>query len=374
MPEKIKVLMSVSSLGMGGNVIFVMNFFRHLNKDRFQVDFVIYDDSKMDFLEEVKSAGSQVYIIKRQHQNKWRQLVSQMRQVKQLLHDNHYDIIHCHSCSFIGIFRGAIPGWRTKGTKVIAHAHNPGMPKHTLADNFIRFCFKIFLSHIVDMGFSCSKESGASKYTRHFMESSKFAVINNAIETTVERCVSELRAKIRKQYGIQDKFVIGSVGRLEAQKNYLFILDALKLYADKNKDFCLFLVGDGSQRSAIEEKTKTLDIEEYVILVGKVTQPEIFYSAMDVFVLPSIYEGFGFVNIEAQVSGLPCIVSEAVPTDVDISGRVEFLKLEPQTWCRAFENAFENQPLERQSVTTSKYDLTQETIRLEGLYQSVLEQ
>ena len=70
MPEKIKVLMSVSSLGMGGNVIFVMNFFRHLNKDRFQVDFVIYDDSKMDFLEEVKSAGSQVYIIKRQHQNK----------------------------------------------------------------------------------------------------------------------------------------------------------------------------------------------------------------------------------------------------------------------------------------------------------------
>lgn len=366
--------MSVNSLGMGGNVIFVMNFFRHIDKDKFQVDFVIYDDSKLDFLEEVQAAGSRVHIIGINQKNKWRQLFSQMQQVKKLLREHHYDIIHCHSCSFVGIFRGAVPGWRTKGTKVIAHAHNPGLPKHTLVDDFIRFCFKTFLSHIVDMGFSCSKESGASKYTRHFMGSSKFVVINNAIETSKFYFDSGLREKIRKQYGIQDKFVIGSVGRLEAQKNYLFILDALKLYVDKNKDFCLFLVGDGSQRSAIEEKIKTLDIEEHVILVGKVTQPELFYSAMDIFVLPSIYEGFGFVNIEAQVSGLPCIVSEVVPREVDISGRVEFLKLEPQTWCRAFENAFKNQPLERQSVTTSKYDLTQETIRLEGFYQSVLEQ
>ena len=372
MSEKIRVLMSVNSLGLGGNVIFVMNFFRHLNKEKFQVDFVIYDDSKRDFWEEVKSFGSQVYIIKNQSTNKWRNFFAQMQQVKQVLRDNHYDIIHCHSCSFIGIFRGAIPGWRTKGTKVIAHAHNPGMPKHTLADNLIRFCLKKFLSNIVDMGFSCSNESGLSKFTKRFIYSSKYAVINNAIETSKFYFNSELREKIRSQYGIQDKFVIGSVGRLEAQKNYLFILDALKLYADKNNNFCLFLVGEGSQRRAIEEKIKALDIEEHIILVGKVTQPEIFYSAMDIFILPSIYEGFGFVNIEAQVSGLPCIVSEAVPREIDISGRVEFLKLEPQTWCKAFQNAFETQPVERQSVKTSKYDLVQETIRLEAFYQSIL--
>jgi len=98
--EKIRVLQSVNSLGIGGSVICVMNFFRHIDKERFQVDFVICDDTKMNFYDEIIEAGSKVFICRTQCKNKYLKLISQIRQIKEILTQNHYDIIHCHSCSF----------------------------------------------------------------------------------------------------------------------------------------------------------------------------------------------------------------------------------------------------------------------------------
>ena len=372
MSEKIRVLQSVNSLGLGGNVIFVMNFFRHIDKEKYQVDFVIYDDSKMDYYDEVKSAGSMVHIIKKPGGNAALRLFSQMRQVRKLLKENDYDVIHCHSCSFIGLFRGAIPGMFTRKTKVIAHGHNPGRPKNTKADNMVRGIFKTILSKAADMGFACSDESGASKYTEKFMKSPKYCVINNAIDTEKFSYDPSMREQVREQYGMQDKFVIGSIGRLEEQKNYLYMIDVLEAYVKINPDACLFLVGDGSQYDQIVNKAKEKGVDQHLIMAGRTSTPEQFYSAMDVFVLPSIFEGFGFVNIEAQVSGLPCIVSTAVPREINISDRVDFLGFEPDAWCAALEKVrTELESTQRKTVRTEKYDLKNECRRLEGFYSSL---
>lgn len=372
MPDKIKVLQSVNSLGMGGNVIFVMNFFRHIDKEKFQVDFLIYDDTKMDFYDEVKAAGSQVFVIKNKHKNKLLQLFYQMRQVRKFLKKNDYDVIHCHSCSFVGIFRGAIPGFFTRKTKVIAHGHNPGLPKNTFADNMIRKIFKAILSKAADMGFACSDESGASKYTDKFMKTEKYQVINNAIETQRFRFSSENREMVRKKYNIENKFVIGSIGRLEEQKNYLYMIDVLADYVKINESTCLLLVGDGIQREQIIAKAKEKGVEKYLVMAGKTDTPEIFYSAMDVFVLPSIFEGFGFVNIEAQVSGLSCVVSNSVPREINISGKVEFLDFNPTEWCDALEKVrISSNHVQRTSVDTEKYDIKNECRRLEGYYSAI---
>lgn len=372
MPDKIKVLQSVNSLGMGGNVIFVMNFFRYIDKEKFQVDFLIYDDTKMDFYDEVKAAGSQVFVIKNKHKNKLLQLFSQMRQVRKFLKKNDYDVIHCHSCSFVGIFRGAIPGFFTRKTKVIAHGHNPGRPKNTFADNMIRKIFKAILSKAADMGFACSDESGASKYTDKFMKTEKYQVINNAIETQRFRFSSENREMVRKKYNIENKFVIGSIGRLEEQKNYLYMIDVLADYVKINESTCLLLVGDGIQREQIIAKAKEKGVEKYLVMAGKTDTPEIFYSAMDVFVLPSIFEGFGFVNIEAQVSGLSCVVSNAVPREINISGKVEFLDFNITEWCDALEKVrISSNHIQRISVDTEKYDIKNECRRLEGYYSAI---
>ncbi|MBQ8182242.1 MAG: glycosyltransferase [Ruminococcus sp.] len=372
MSEKVRVLESVNSLGLGGNVIFVMNFFRKIDKEKFQVDFVIYDDSKMDYYDEVKKAGSRVFVIKKKYGNKLLQLFSQMNQVRKLLKKEKYDVIHCHSCSFIGLFRGVVPGHFSKGIKVISHGHNPGRPKNTKLDNIVRGIFKSILSKCADMGFACSDESGASKYTSKFMNSGKYSVINNAIETEKFRYSPANREEIRAKYNLGDKFVIGSIGRLEEQKNYLYMIDVLAEYVKINKNACLFLVGDGSQREQIVNKAKEKGIENHLVMAGRTDTPEIFYSAMDVFVLPSIFEGFGFVNIEAQVSGLPCVVSTAVPREINISDRVYFIDFNVDEWCTALEKVRKSvESSERKSIGTEKYDINNECRRLEAFYSTL---
>lgn len=372
MKEKIKVLQSLGSLAVGGNQIFVMNFFRHIDKEKFQIDFVIYDDTKMDFYQEVIDAGSRVFVCKSKYRNKYMQLYDQMRQVGHLLKHHHYDIIHCHSCSFVGIFRGAVPGYFTKGTKVIAHAHNPGRPKNTKMDTKIREVLKKICSHISDLGFACSEECGDSKYTQKFRKSSRYGIINNSIEIEKYFFREKKRIEKRRQLGFEKEFVIGSVGRLEEQKNYLFLIDVMAELLQNNKQYRLLLVGDGSQKKQIEEKAERLGIESYLCMIGKTQHPEEYYPAMDAFVLPSLYEGFGLVNIEAQASGLPCIVSEAVPRDVDISGRVTFLPHDVHHWCEVLDKISRIVKPDREQVYSEKYDIRKEVKRMEAFYEEIV--
>ena len=161
------------------------------------MDFVIYDDTRMDFYNEVVSAGSKVYICKEEKKNKIIQSISQIRQLKKILRENHYDVIHCHSCSFIGILKGAIPGFLTKGTSVVSHAHSVGTPTDTLGDKVIRQLLKITLSHVVDVGCACSDIAGNSKYTKEFIHSGKYLIINNAIDTEAYQYNKEKRKEIR---------------------------------------------------------------------------------------------------------------------------------------------------------------------------------
>ena len=370
--KKIKVLQSIDSLGIGGNEIFTMNFFRHIDKSKFQVDFVIYDSSRMIFYNEVVEMGSRLYVCRQKYANKYLQLLSQILQIRKILRDNSYDIIHCNSCSFVGILRGAFPGYFAKGIKVVTHAHNPGTPKNTIIDGLFRNILKIVLSHISDLGFACSESCGKSKYTKKFREGANYSIINNAIEIEKYQFNEFMRKKIRRYFGIEKNFVIGSIGRLEEQKNYLFLIDVLEEYLKKHKICYLLLVGDGSQKEQIIKKAQSKGIENYLIMVGQTEHPECYYSAMDVFVLPSIYEGFGLVNIEAQVSGLSCIVSDAVPQEIDISGRVTFLKQNVVAWCEKLyeiEKGYSTQ--DRKMIFSDKYNIQDEVKRLESFYKSL---
>lgn len=329
MGEKIKLLQSVNSLGVGGNEIFVMNFFRHIDKSRFQVDFVIYDDTRMDFYDEVTQAGGRIFVCRKRFRNKYLQLLSQMWRVKALLIKEHYDVIHCHSCSFVGIFRGAIPGFLTKGIKVVTHAHSVGAPKDNVMDRMERKIARKVMSRITDMGCACSDTAGSSKYTESFIASDRYKIINNAIETDRYRYNPVKRREIRKKLKISDEsFVIGNVGRLEHEKNHVFLLEILKKVAEKDSNAVLLLVGDGGLRQSLETRAGEKGIREHVIFTGQCKNAADYYQAMDCFVLPSYYEGLPFVLVEAQVNGLYCLVSDVVSRMTNASGTVMYLSLE----------------------------------------------
>lgn len=328
MSKKIRILQSVGTLGIGGNEIFVMNFFRNIDKEKFEVDFVIYDDSKMDFYEEIISSGSKIYICKTNIKNKYLDTLFKIIKVKRILTKNKYDIIHCHSCSFIGIFRGAIAGTLTKGIKVISHSHNPGMPKNNLIDNFIRKIFKKYLSKIVDIGFACSDIAAESKYTNQLIESNKFAIINNAIDINKFLYNIDVRKNMRSKYNINNEFIIGTIGRLEEQKNHKFLLKVFSEIRKQKSSVKLIIVGEGSLHNELKNYAIDNGFEKDVIFVGKVSESNIYYQMMDVFVLTSLYEGFPFVMVEAQANGLPIVISSIITKSVDISGNVKFVSLE----------------------------------------------
>lgn len=367
MPDKIKILMSLNSLGLGGNEIFVINFLRRIDNEKFQVDVLIYDDTKLDFYNEVKSFGSKVFIIKGTDYR------SRKKQIKTIINNEKYNIIHINSCSLKGLLKTVIPVSAIKNTniKIVAHAHNPGTPRNTIIDNISRNILKAFLTSKIDYGFACSEESGESKFTSKLLKSKRFFVINNAIESERFSYKPDVRKQLREQLDIEDKFVIGNVGRVEKQKNYLFFLDVLKKYVAIAPQTVFLLVGAGSQIAEMKKETKDYNLEKNVIFVEKAEDAERYYQAMDLFVLPSIYEGFGFVNIEAQVSGLSCVVSDIVPKTVDISNAVSFVPLDVDLWVKALEEKCDISS-ERKTCVTSKYELKCETRRLEQIYYGLI--
>lgn len=372
MPNKIKILQSVNSLGMGGTVIFVMNFYRHIDKEKFQVDFVIYDDSRMDFYEEVTENGSIVYVCHKKYKNKYLNLLYQMHQVRRLLKEHHYDVIHTHGNSFIELFRGVIPGWMMRNTKVIAHSHNPGEPQDTYIDKVFRYLCKVFLSRIVDMGCTCSDVAAEGKYTKTFMHLSRYCVINNAINTNNYLYDTKKRFDIRKKLGIaENQFVLGHVGRISYQKNHDFLIDIFQEYFNRNPEARLLLVGDGEDRLTLEDKINEKKLSPFVIFTGQCVSAAEYYQAMDCFVLPSHYEGFPFVLVEAQINGLRCIVSDVITRSVNISGGVVFVSLQNNSavWAHEIE-LFGTRRMSNQevSVVAEQYEISKETKKLENLY------
>ena len=371
MNKKIRILQSLGTLGIGGNEIFVMNFFRHIDKSKFQVDFVIYDDSKMNFYDEIIAAGSKVYVCKSNSNNKYIDTLIKTIKVKKILLKNKYNIIHCHSCSFLGIFRGAIAGYLVKNVKVISHSHNPGMPKNTWIDNFIRDMFKKYLSKIVDLGFACSDVAAESKYTNKLMKSSKFAMINNAIDVNKFLFNKDIRRDMRRKYNINDEFVIGTIGRLEEQKNHKFLLKVFSEIRKQKSLVKLVIVGDGSLHSELKKYAIDNGFEKDVIFVGKVYESNVYYQMIDVFVLTSLYEGFPFVMVEAQANGVPIVISSTITKSVDISGNVKFVSLENSE--REWANIILNSNKARLSLDECKnnckeYDLEYQSKELEKYY------
>jgi glycosyltransferase involved in cell wall biosynthesis len=370
----IKVLQSVSSLGIGGNELSVMNFFRNIDKTKFQVDFLIYDE-RLEFAEEVKAAGSKIYLCPQKKTNKLARVFYEAKFAYRTLKENDYDIIHCNGCSFVNIMRAAIPAKLVGKVKIIAHGHSVGKRDKNPVERVIYAILRKILSACVHLGFSCSDLAAQSKYTRKFLNSDRQFLIRNAIE--VEKFVFDQnnRDEIRKQYGLENKMVIGHVGRLSAEKNQGFLMDVLASLRSKRDDAVLLLVGGGDMMDELKEKAARLGVEKHVVFTDSVFDAERYYSAMDVFAMPSLYEGLPFTAIEAQVNGLKCVFSDGITKTANISGDVLYAALSDgfDVWaekiCQCAECRSEKS---KNQLVIEQYDIKGETLRLQEIYQSVL--
>lgn len=360
MKNPIRVLQVVTYMGRGGLETMLMNYYRYINHDRVQFDFLVHRDFEADYDNEIKSMGGNIY-----HVSKLNPLSKQYKSELDNFFKEHqeYKIVHSHLDCMAGI-----PLKYAKKNNVslcIAHSHNSNQTKDI--KYLLKLHYKKNINKYADYLFACSQEAG-----KWMFNTNDFKVLNNAIDAKKYSFNAEIRDVRRKEFNISsDSIVIGHVGRFFPQKNHEFIIDIFNEFHSNNPNSYLMLVGEGDLKESIIEKVKELNLEDYVIFTGLRSDVNELLQAMDLFLFPSLYEGLPVSIVEAQSAGLPCLISDKVPIECKKTDLVYQLNLDDSVDVWA-DKVNELSHIERrdtyEDIKNSGFDIVENAKWLENFY------
>lgn len=308
MSEPIRVLHILQRMEAGGTQALLMNIYRKIDRTKVQFDFLVEYPNEQFYDSEIKKLGGRIYYT---NVRKDFNIPKFCKQLKQILEENpEYRIVHVHTYS-IGYF--CLKTAQKVGVPVrIAHSHN-NETVHDAKYVFKLAMQKLYTLHATDL-FACSDEAG-----KYLFKNKPFHVLPNAIDSGKFIANEVVRQKTRAELGLNNKFVVGHVGRFHTQKNHAFLLDVFSKVKEKKTDAELILVGTGPLEDEIRGKVSDMKLNECVHFLGNRKDMNCIYQAMDVFVFPSMFEGLGIVSIEAQAAGVPVVCSEGLPPETNIT-------------------------------------------------------
>lgn len=327
MKEPIRVLQIIGIVAGGGVEAVIMNYYEHIDRTKVQFDFIVHNDNKIDITPKVEALGGRVYKVTPYYKNP----IAFMWDIYKVIKRHHYRIVHSNmnTLSAFSLFAA----WAAGAPVRILHNHSTSSPGETKR-NIMKFMLRPFARLFATHYFACSRLAGEWMYGRKMMDSGKVKIVNNALDLKKYAFNSRKREMLRKELGFTDEFVIGHVGRFMFQKNHEFLIDVFVKAYKKNPHMVLLLIGDGPLRSAMEEKVKKLGLTDHVNFLGLRNDVQNLYNVMDIFVLPSHYEGLPVVGVEAQENELPCLFSTKVTKETHLTHSAQFLDLEAgaSTW------------------------------------------
>lgn len=295
-----------------------------------------------------------------------------MSQIYHIVRDNHYDIVHSNM-NTLSVF-ALFPAWLAGAHQRILHNHSTAVRSEgmrSVLKTILRPLAPLFANRYA----ACSKLAGDWMYGKKKMASGKVTVINNAIDLDEYAFSPELRQKYRQELNIpEDAFVIGHVGRFMFQKNHEFLLDVFAGLCKQQDDICLLLIGDGPLRPAMATKVKDLGLQDSVKFLGLRSDVQNLYNAMDLFVLPSRYEGLPVVSVEAQANGLPILVSTSVTEEAKLTDILEYEPLDAGIpgWVDVILRHYAQKEQKRADTAAmmraAGFDIVQEAAKLEQYY------
>jgi glycosyltransferase involved in cell wall biosynthesis len=355
----------------GGIQSVIFNYFSEIDKDNYHIDFVVHGkkpqvETNPNHLYLINS-GSEVFYVPKRSEG----FTKNKRAITDILSNHHYDIVHTHMDT-----AGYYPLKIAKKLGIpcrIAHSHNT---KFVLTDRnpvkkILHFLISEYCRHLIcsvaNVRIAVSKDAGKWLF-RH----RKFQILPNAIDTKKFMFNSRVRSEIRRKFDLHemDKAII-NVARFDKQKNQMFMIQLMSLMKNQ-KHIHLFLVGEGPDFLKVKNKISTMHLEDKISLLGSRSDVYKLLQGMDLFILPSNFEGLPVSLVEAQASGLKCIVSEAVSKEASINNEIEFLPLNTNVWMNSILNfkirTNDFRVLCSNKVAHSKFDIKQQVFNLENIY------
>ena len=367
--EPIRVAQIMGKWLGGGVEAVVMNYYRHIDRTKIQFDFICDDDSTNIPYEEIESMGGKIILIP-----PYQKFFKYHKKLKRVLSEGNYRIVHSH-INTLSVFSLFV----AKGANVpvrIAHSHsttNKKEKKKNLMKQVLRPFSKLFATHYM----CCSELAGRWLFGNREYDKENVYLLNNAIDLDKFKYDQEVRKEVRQELNINENtLVIGHIGRFVDQKNHSFLIDIFKEVYKKNNDSILLLAGQGPKVEEIKEKVRAYNLQDNVVFLGQRSDANRLYQAFEVFLLPSLYEGLPVVGVEAQATGLLCLLSNDMTQETKVLDTTVFLSIDDEKeWANLLLNRYKR--IKRQDATMefaeSPFNISIESQKLEFQYKGLLE-
>lgn len=302
--EPKRVLHCLTGLGSGGAEALIMTWYRNIDRNKIQFDFLLRSNENI-YEEEIKNLGGRVFYVSEYP----RYYFKNRKETKQFFkkHGNEFEAIHVHGNAllYVNVFEFAK---KAKIKKRVFHSHSTHSKQKLF--EILHFINRKRIKYLATDYFACSDEAGKFAF-----DNLDYRIIKNGIDLDRFNYNEKVRLQIRNELGIDEKFVVGHIGRFLEAKNHEFIVEVFEKVCEKKEDCVLLFAGSGPTEEQIQNMLQEKGLNNCIFL-GERKDVEKIYQAMDVFVFPSKYEGFGIAAIEAQTAGLKSLISDTIPKDV----------------------------------------------------------
>lgn len=365
--KPIRILQVFSRLGRGGAETMIMTYYRNLDRSKVQFDFLVHTDEECPFDSEVIKLGGKIYRMPQykgsnhiQYQKKWKVFLQEHTE---------YKIIHGHYFTISAVYFEVA---RKLNRICIGHSHISNIMQDSLIGKLKYHLFIKPIKRLSDYYLACSEDAGEWMYGRDIFNHPHFHIMNNSIDAIKFTFNQTIRNQIRHEFNLENKFVIGHIGRFNYQKNHDFLIDIFSEIKNRKSDAILMLVGEGELKHDIINKINNLKLSNDVVFTGERSDVPNLLQAMDVFLFPSHYEGLGIVLIEAQAAGLPSLTSlNVVPKEAQVTELLQFISLKEDAnhWSEEVIKAKNKTRLNRyQEIEEKGYDIHTNAMWLQEFY------
>lgn len=354
-----RLLCIVGGMNAGGAETFLMKIYRQLDKTKYQMDFAVGITDKGYYDDEIISNGGAIHHI----MPKSKGLIKNFNSIRKLVKENRYKYVlrtSQHALSALELMAARLGGAKTCAFRSSNSNTVTGSKKDALLHKLFGFMPKVF----ANVRIAPSTEAAEFMFGTGCISSGKAYLLHNAIDLDVYNFREKDREAVCAELGLEDKLIIGHIGRFNQQKNHSFLLDIFREIAEKEQNACLVLVGEGELEPQIRQKVERLGLQHKVVFTGVRADVSRLLCAMDVFVFPSFYEGMPNTVIEAQATGLPCVIADTITKEANITGLVRYLPLTESAdlWAQtAIKSVREERMDTKRDFLEQRYDIESTT-------------